>query len=384
MRFLPIPSPILFSGKDASLELCDAIVHRGCKKMLLVTDEILMQLKLGSKIIQRLEDQGISVTVYSGVLPDPTTDQVKEGVKLARENGCDAVIAFGGGSSIDAAKTIAACVTNSKNAKQLEGFFKVKQPPLPLYVVPTTAGTGSEATIAAVISDSVSHKKSLIIDLKLVPKMAALDGNLMLGLPPAVTAATGMDALTHAIEAYISANATDETDQLALASAKLIFNNVEQAVSQGSDFHVRQNMAMGSFYAGLAINKAGLGYVHAIAHNIGAAYGTPHGVANAIILPRILDYSLENIEERLANMARACGLADGNTGDRDAACVLIDKIRNMMASFGIDCYFDKLKPADIPQLAKAALKEAHFTPYAVPKYMDQQQCEKLIRDMMVS
>nr|WP_299083140.1 iron-containing alcohol dehydrogenase [uncultured Paraglaciecola sp.] len=301
---------------------------------------------------------------------------------MVLKNHCDGVLAFGGGSSIDAAKAIAACVTNTKTAQQLAGVFKVKQAILPLYAIPTTAGTGSEVTPAAVISNSESHKKEVIIDPKLTPRMAALDCNLMLELPPAITAATGVDALTHAIEAYISTNATDHTNELALSAIKLIFKLLETAVTNGKNVQARQSMAMASYYAGMAFSRAGLGYVHAISHNIGAKYAVPHGIANAIILPQVLDFSLPNIEDKLANLARLTNIVDNGVSDKNAAKTFIAAVRQMIKSMGIPHYFENLEAKDIPELARSALKEAHFTPYAVPKYLDQMGCENLISKMM--
>ena len=301
---------------------------------------------------------------------------------MVLKNHCDGVLAFGGGSSIDAAKAIAACVNNTKTAQQLAGVFKVKQAILPLYAIPTTAGTGSEVTPAGVISNSENHKKEVLIDPKLTPKMAALDCNLMLGLPPAITAATGIDALTHAIEAYISTNATDHTNELALPAIKLIFKHLETAVTNGKNVQARQSMAMASYYAGMAFSRAGLGYVHAISHNIGAKYTVPHGVANAIILPPVLDFSLTNIEVKLAKLARLTTIVDNAVTDKNAAETFIATVRQMIKNIGIANYFEDLQANDIPELAKSALKEAHFTPYAVPKYLDQTGCENLISKMM--
>ena len=383
-HLIPINPPIIFAGKDSSIQLSDAIVQMGHKSLLLVTDKMLVEIGLINNVLSNLENNSMKVVVYSGVLPDPTNSQVDEGVSLALSNHCDAVLAIGGGSSIDAAKAISACITNNKNAKQLSGLLKVKQRPLPLYVIPTTAGTGSEATLAALISDDTTHKKKLLIDPSLIPKMAALDGQLMLTLPPAITAASGMDALTHAIEAFISTNSTDETNALALSASKLILNNLETAVFAGDNFAARQSMAIASYYAGAAFTKAGVGYVHAIAHAIGAKYGTAHGIANAMILPHVLTYSYSHIEPLLAQIAKNAGLVTHEASINDAALRLIDKIKELNIAFDMPCHFDDLKPEHIKSIAKEALKEAHYTPYAVPMYMDQKTCEMLISNMQPS
>ena len=245
--------------------------------------------------------------------------------------------------------------------------------------MPTTAGTGSEVTIAAVVSDPDNHRKSAIMDPKLVPSLAALDGALMTGLPAPITAATGMDALTHAVEAYISANALPDTDAQALAATRLIMENLPKVMDNGGDVEARQKMAMASFLAALAFTRAGVGYVHAISHNLGAYYHTPHGLANAIVLPYVLDYSKPECSARLAELARASGLEGGS--DAELADKFIAHIRALNQKFGIPEKHADLRAEDIPAIAKAALKEAHWT-YAVPRYMDKRTCQEFIRGLM--
>lgn len=378
---VPFPKPTLFTGTDSSLELCDAIGQVGIKKLMIATDDVLVSIGLLDKIKARLEELNIEYVIYDGIRPDPTFDQVKKGLEVLRDNNCEAILAVGGGSPIDASKAIAAGATNDKPLEKLAGMFKVFKAPLPLFAIPTTAGTGSEVTIASVVSDSKTHKKALILDPKLVPMMAALDGSLMLGLPPAVTAATGMDALTHAIESYISTNASKETDAYGLAATRLIMENLETAVKDGSNLAARQNMAMASYYAGLAFTKAGVGYVHAIAHNFGANYSTPHGLANSIVLPHILDYSKDEVADRLATLAEVSGLKQGKESNAELAEKLIARIRQMLKSFNIPEQLSDLKTGDIPSIAKSALQEAHYN-YAVPKYMDQKVCEDLLNKMV--
>lgn len=378
---IPMPKPTLFSGADSSLELCEAIAQLGVKKVLLVSDEILVKIGLLDNIMAKLKDSGVDYVLYDKILPDPTYSQVEGGLEVLQNNQCDAILAVGGGSPIDASKAIAARATNNKPITKMAGLFKLTKAPLPFFAIPTTAGTGSEVTIVSVVSDPETHQKTPIIDPKLVPMMAALDGKLMLGLPPAVTAATGMDALTHAIESYISENSTPETEAYSLAATRLILENLETAVKDGTNFEARQNMAMASYYAGLAFTKAGVGYVHAIAHNFGAKYHTPHGLANSIVLPHILDYSKENIIEQLAELAKAGGLKTGRESKMQLANKLIKKIRSMLADFDIPEQLDDLKTEDIPDIAKLALEEAHKN-YPVPKYMDQKTCESLLSKMV--
>ncbi|MGH8030018.1 MAG: iron-containing alcohol dehydrogenase, partial [Arenimonas sp.] len=247
--------------------------------------------------------------------------------------------------------------------------------------VPTTAGTGSEVTIAAVVSDPANTRKFAIMSPRLVPIAAALDGALMTGLPPPITSATGMDALTHAVEAYISRNRTAKTDSEALEATRLIMQNLPTAVKNGTNIEARQNMALASFKAGVAFTTAGVGYVHAIAHNFGAYYHVPHGLANAIILPRVLDFSKPTCTPRLAKLAEVSGLKKGNESEAVLADAFIARIRAMNAEFGIPTQVDKLKDNDIPAITDKALTEAHLF-YAVPRYMDTPECQAFIRQML--
>jgi len=378
---IPMPKPTLFTGKDSSLELCSAISQLGMKKILIVTDKVLVEIGLLAGIEARLKEEGVDYVIYDGILPDPTYDQIETGLEMLKNNHCEAILAVGGGSPIDASKAIAARATNDKSLEKMAGLFKLRKSPLPLFAIPTTAGTGSEVTIVSVVSDPETHKKTPIIDPKLVPMMAALDGSLMLGLPPMVTAATGMDALTHAIEAFISVNATAETNAYGLAATRLIMENLETAVHDGKNFKARQNMAMASYYAGLAFTKASVGYVHAIAHNFGAYYATPHGLANSIVLPYILDYSKDHIVDRLAELAEVSGLKKGKESKQELADKFIARIRDMLKSFNIPNHLIDLKVSDIPSIAKSALEEAHMN-YPVPKYMNQATCENLLNKMV--
>lgn len=378
---IPMPKPTLFTGSGSSLDLCSAISQLGMKKVLIVTDKVLVEIGLLKSIEERLIKEGVDYVIYDGILPDPTYDQIEAGLDILKNNQCQAILAVGGGSPIDASKAIAARATNDKSLEKMAGLFKLRKAPLPLFAIPTTAGTGSEVTIVSVVSDPKSHQKTPIIDPKLVPMMAALDGSLMLGLPPMVTAATGMDALTHAIESYISVNATDETNSYGLAATRLIMENLETAVHDGKNLDARQNMAMASYYAGLAFTKASVGYVHAIAHNFGAYYSTPHGLANSIVLPYILDYSKDEIIDKLAQLAEVSGLKKGNESNQQLADKFISRVREMLKSFKIPTHLDDLKVSDIPSIAKSALDEAHQN-YPVPKYMNQNTCENLLNKMV--
>jgi alcohol dehydrogenase class IV len=330
-----------------------------------------------------LEQLGVTVVMFDGVKPDPTIEQIEAGVTVLKDNDCKAILAVGGGSSIDAAKVIAARGKSDKSIAKMAGLFKIHfSGTLPLFAVPTTAGTGSEVTIAAVVSDPVQQRKLPLMDLKLMPVAAALDGALMTGLPAHITAATGMDALTHAVEAYISHNALKRTDVLAIEATQLIMANLATAVADGKNIEARQAMARASNLAGMAFTQVGVGYVHAIAHNFGALYHTPHGLANAIIMPYVLDYSKSTCVNRMADLAKACNIGMTNDSDEQLAEAFINRIREMKHKFDIPEKLDTLQQEDISRIATAALKEAHFT-YAVPRYMNKATCERLIALMLV-
>ncbi|TXH02610.1 MAG: iron-containing alcohol dehydrogenase [Nevskiaceae bacterium] len=380
-KLLPFRTPQMFTGPGSSLQLCEHIAGTGVKKLLIVTDAMLVKIGLLKPMQDKLGQLGVSFVVYDGVLPNPTIEQIETGLAMLKREGCTAILAIGGGSSIDAAKVIAARARNPYPITWMAGLMRILVPPMKLYAVPTTAGTGSEVTIAAVVSDPSTTRKFAIMDTALVPKGAALDGALMTGLPPPITAATGMDALTHAVEAYISRNCTSKTDQMALEATALIMQNLAEAVKNGGNVQARQNMAQASFKAGVAFTIAGVGYVHAIAHNFGAYYHVPHGLANAIILPRVLDFSKPNCTARLAKLAEVSGLKKGGESEAQLADAFIAKVRAMNAEFGIPTQVDKLKEADIPEIAVKAQSET-FWFYAVPRYMDTPDCEAFIRQML--
>lgn len=376
-KVLPISKPTLFIGKDALKQLCQSVSIMGIDKVLIVTDQGIVKLGFAKKLAFEFERVGVHSAIYSDVLPDPTYDQVDAGLAIYREQQCQGVVAIGGGSPIDCAKVIAACATNNKPVRRLVGLLKVWKSPAPTFVIPTTSGTGSEVTVAAVVSDPKSHQKTPVMDPKLVPIAAALDPSLMLALPASITAQTGMDALTHAIEAYISCNATAETDRYALAAITLIDENLEKAVKFGQNATARQNMALASYYAGLAFTKASLGYVHAIAHTLGAKYGTPHGLANAVVLPHVLEFSKCAAEANMAKLSTALNLTNQYTPDREKAQALIEYVKTLQKKLDLPSHFDHIRHEHVNELARQSLHEARWN-YPVPRYMDLEQCEKLI------
>lgn len=377
-RFIPIPQPTLLVGPGSSARLGQAVAGFGHRKILIVTDSIIAKLGLLKGLTDSLTAGGAQFVVFDEITPDAPIPLIEKGIAFYQRQGCDAIVAFGGGSSMDASKAIAVAVSNPKPLRQLAGYLKGLRAPVPIYAVPTTAGTGSEVTVAAVISDPEAHKKLVIVDPRMVPKMAALDPSLMTGLPPHITAATGIDALTHAIEAFVGHWATPYSDGMALSAVGLIFDNLRTAYTHGKNLEAREKMALASTYAGFAFTRANVGYVHAIAHQFGGLYHTPHGLANAIMLPYVLKYSRPAITERLALLAVAAKVGSDGEATDVLAQKFLDAVDQLNHDLGIPAVLEALQEADIPALAKAACWEAH-TGYPVPRYMSQEQCEDLIR-----
>ncbi|RCW26393.1 alcohol dehydrogenase class IV [Vibrio parahaemolyticus] len=374
---LPMPRPTLFSGPGSMNELLESMTELEFKRVLLVTDEGLVQVGIVDKVLKAAAQLDLQLDVFSKVQPDPTYDQVESGLEAYHRFHCEGILALGGGSAMDCAKVIAAKVTNKRPIKKLAGLLKVWRMPAPLFAIPTTAGTGSEVTIAAVVSDPSSHIKTPLMDPKLVPLMAALDANLMIGLPPKITADTGVDALTHAIEAYVSRNATQETRAYSVAAIKLIFKHLPRVVAQGDDVEARHKMAMASYYAGLAFTKASLGYVHAFAHTFGAKYGIPHGMANGLALLPVLRFSLSEIEPQLRKLDALT--AEGQSGEASAQHFLTH-VESLFASIDIKQKSALIKREDADALVDLILKEAHWN-YPVPKFMSREECTQLLLDI---
>lgn len=377
-RLLPIPQPTLLVGPGSSGRMGHSVAGFGHKKVLIVTDAIIHKLGLMNALLESLKEEGTDFEIYDEITPDAPVHLIEKGVERFKATGCDGIIAFGGGSPMDASKTMALAIANNKSPMQLVGYFKGLKTPVPIYAVPTTAGTGSEVTVAAVISDPETHRKLVIADTRVVPKVAALDPSIMTGLPKPITAATGMDALTHALEAYLGNWTTDTTNSLAISAINMIFGNLRTAYNDGKNLVARENMALASTYAGMAFTRANVGYVHAIAHQMGGKYGTPHGLANAIFLPYVLRFSRPAIEDRLAYLAVQTGIGKGDEGQAQLADKFLDAVEQLNQDVGIPTVLDALREEDIPNLAKGASKEA-YTSYPVPRYMSVDGCAELIR-----
>ncbi|MGE0356077.1 MAG: iron-containing alcohol dehydrogenase [Burkholderiales bacterium] len=378
---LPIPQPMLLVGPGASRRLGQALAGFGHRKILVVTDKGVAKLGLAKAFLQALRKGGADYVVFDAVTADAPIPVIEKGIAYCQRRNCDAVVAFGGGSPMDAAKVIAYAVANRKHPRKLVGYFKGLSAPLPVYAVPTTAGTGSEVTVAAVISDPDEGTKLVIADTRLAPAMAALDPSLMTGLPRDITAATGMDALTHAVEAFIGQWATAYTDRMALAAVALIYENLPVACRNPRNLEARERMALAATYAGLAFTRANVGYVHAISHQLGGRYHTPHGLANAIMLPHVLRHLAPAVTKRLARLAVAAKV--GGEGEKPAALArkFLASVEAMNKALGIPEVLETLREADIPALAKAACWEAD-TSYPVPKYMSPETCAGILRKVL--
>lgn len=377
--FLPYRKPKIAGSVK---ELPEIIMRHKCTHVLIITDGGIMKLGLTRRLEKALKEAGIPYTIYDKTVANPTTVNVREALELYHKEGCDAIIGFGGGSSMDCAKAVGACaVKPNQSLAQMKGILKVhKKLPL-LMAVPTTAGTGSETTLAAVITDADTRYKYAINDFPLIPRYAVLDPKVTLSLPPFITATTGMDALTHAVEAYIGNSTTIDTRRDALKAVKLIFENIDIAYEHGDNIQARRNMLHASFYAGCAFTKSYVGYVHAVAHSLGGQYNVPHGLANAILLPLVLREYGSCIDKKLHRLAIAAGLADKNTPDHEAAELFIQAIEEMKERFGIVNIVKEIQETDIPKLAHYADKEANPL-YPVPKLMDASELEKFYYMLM--
>lgn len=366
-----------------SVEAVPGVLKRqGCARVLLVTGPNVTRRGLTRPLLDALKEAGIHCAVYDKTPPNPTVSAVEEGAALYRAQGCQAILGFGGGSNLDCAKAVGVRVAlPHKPLSQCAGVLKVCRP-LPLLIaVPTTAGSGSETTIAAVVTDRSARHKYAISDFPLIPQYAVLDPAVTVSLPPALTASTGMDALTHAVEAYIGRSTTKDTREAALTATRLIFANLDRAFADGSDLEARRNLLEASFLAGCAFTKSYVGYVHAIAHALGGAYDVPHGQANAVILPLVLERYGPAAHRKLAELARAAGVVEETAPAPQAAAAFLQAIRAMNARFGIGTTIPELRRADIPALARHADREANPL-YPVPLLLDADELAQLFERLL--
>ena len=380
--FLGYRTPKFISGPGCLSRLPSILKKGKINHILFVTDEGLMKLGLPDKLLKALDEEGIDCTVFSGVAPNPTSDNVEEGYALYHEHDCQALIAMGGGSPMDCAKGIAAKVVHpKKTVAQLQGILKVHKRIPPIFAIPTTSGTGSETTVAAVITDSATHHKASINDPVIIPRYAVLDPDLTVGLPPFITATTGLDALCHAVEAYT--NHTYNTrleNRFAKKAVQLIHRNLLKAYEDGSNKAARESMQKAAFFAGRAFTRGCVGYVHAIGHTLGGLYGVPHGLAMSIILPHVMRAFGPAVYGTLADLADACGIA--GESKQEKAEHFIEWIEKMKADMDIPVGLDMIKDEDVDQIITWAMKEANPL-YPVPVIWGRKQFREVIESMRV-
>ncbi|MBI6217236.1 L-threonine dehydrogenase [Proteus sp. DFP240708] len=347
-------------GAGCLADAVNSMKDFGFHKALIVTDSILNQLGVVDKVSKLLTEAGISSVTYDGTAPNPTVENVEAGLALLKEHQCDCVISLGGGSPHDCAKGIALVASNGGKIADYEGVDRSAKPQLPLISINTTAGTASEMTRFCIITDTARHIKMAIVDKNVTPILSVNDSELMIGMPKGLTAATGMDALTHAVEAYVSIAANPITDACALKAVAMISESLRKVVDNGGDATARENMAYAQFLAGMAFNNASLGYVHAMAHQLGGFYNLPHGVCNAVLLPHVQAYNIQAAAGRLKDIAQAMGVDVSAMSDEQGAKACIEEIRKMAKDVGIPAGLKELgvKEEDFKTLAENALKDA--------------------------
>ena len=375
--FMP---PVTIMGVKCLEDIADYIKPMGLKKALIVSDKVLVQIKLIKKLTDVLEKINVSYAIFDGAQPNPTVTNVNDGLKILKDNQCDFVVSFGGGSPHDCAKGIALVAANGGKIEDYEGLNKSAKPQMPLIAVNTTSGTASQMTRFCIITDESRHVKMAIVDWHTTAVIAVDDADLMVAMPPSLTAATGMDALTHAVEAYVSTIATPVTDCAALKAIELISGYLRRAVANGNDMEAREMMTYAEYLAGIAFNNASLGYVHAMAHQLGGFYDLPHGVCNAILLPAVEDYNAKVVPERFVEIAKAMGVDIAGMSAEQAAGASLDAIRKLSADIGIPAGLKELKgfkESDIPTLATNALKDV--CGLSNPKQATQEEIEGIYR-----
>lgn len=351
--------PLSLIGPGALNDLGEELKGLPYKKALFVTDKILVKIGVAQKVIDVLQASNIEVVTFDNVQPNPTVKNVNNGLKMLKENDCDFILTLGGGSPQDCGKAIGILATNGGDIKDYDGIHKSEKVSLPIIAINTTAGTASEVTINYVITDVKRQVKMVMVDKNCLVSIAVNDPELMLGKPADLTAATGMDALTHAIETYVTKGAFEWSDALALEAIKLISQSLEQAVNNGSDLEARSKMAWGQFIAGQAFSNAGLGFVHSMAHQLGGMYDLPHGVANAVLLPHVEKFNISSCTYKLKRVARAMGVGVLDMSDLEGANAAIEAIKKLSKSVGIPSGLKELgvKEEDFEVMAKNAIAD---------------------------
>lgn len=351
--------PLSLIGPGALKDLGEELKELPYKKALFVTDKVLVKIGVAQKVADVLKESGVEVVIFDNVQPNPTVKNVNNGLKILKENDCDFILTLGGGSPQDCGKAIGILANNGGDIKDYDGIHKSEKVSLPIIAINTTAGTASEVTINYVITDVKRQVKMVMVDKNCLVSIAVNDPELMLGKPADLTAATGMDALTHAIETYVTKGAFGWSDALALEAIKLISQSLEQAVHNGSDLEARSKMAWGQFIAGQAFSNAGLGFVHSMAHQLGGMYDLPHGVANAVLLPHVEKFNIPSCANKLKKVARAMGIGVLDMSDEEGANAAIEAIRKLSKAVGIPSGLKELgvKEEDFEVMAQNAIAD---------------------------
>lgn len=370
LPLLPYREPKLMTGVA---QVGQEMQRLGLQTALLVTDAQLRGRGLTAPLEKDLDARGLRCCVYDGTSANPTVANVEQALALYKAESCQCLIAFGGGSSMDCAKAVGARLAHPRRSmEQLKGNLKVWRRLPPLFAIPTTAGTGSEITVAAVITDGEKHHKYTMNAFPLIPAYAVHDPSVTVTLPPFVTATTGMDALTHAVEVYIGRSTSAQTRAWAERAVQLIFENLEKAYKNGADENARGCMLQAAYLAGAAFSKSYVGYIHAVAHSLGGRYNMPHGLTNSVLLPIFLEQYGAAVHKPLAKLARVAGLAGGTESDETAAGIFIAEVRAMNRRMGIPETLTGIEPMDIPRMAMYADREANPL-YPVPVLMDHRE-----------
>lgn len=379
LPILPYREPSIL---ESNIDVIDTLKQNNKSRIFLVTDQTIRNIGLTKALEESITNANMSLTIFEDVKPNPTISMVESALEIYKNNMCDCIIALGGGSVIDCAKMVGARASNPKKSiPQMKGLLHVGKK-LPLFIaIPTTAGTGSETTLAAVITDDKTHHKYAINDFPLIPHYALLDYHLILGLNPYITATTGMDALTHAIEAYIGRSTTKLTRKCSLDAIKLVYENLKECVDNGQNTIARQNMLHASYLAGVAFTRSYVGYVHAIAHSLGGKYGVAHGLANAVILPVMLKEYGKSVYKKLHQIAVYIGMSKKDEDIKTSAEKVISWIEQLNKHFNIPSTIDEIKSEDILEMATNAEKEGNPL-YPVPKLMTRKELEKVYIKLM--
>lgn len=381
IKHMPWRTPLVFEGVHSLDRLPGLVSAAGISRLFIVTDKGILEAGLMDLMLEQLEMRGIRCTVYSDTVPNPDIQNVEAALHHYHKQQCEGIVAFGGGSAMDCAKCVGARAARpGKTLSDMRGVFKVRRNMPPFFAVPTTSGTGSEGTLAAVISDRDTQDKYALMDTSLIPHVAIIDPFLTLELPRNVTATTGMDALTHAVEAYIGKSNTRETEAYAKEAVALIFDNLEAAYDNGHDLKAREGMQQAAFKAGLAFTRAYVGNIHAIAHTLGGFYNIPHGLANAVIMPHVLEYYGSAVHKPLSELADIAGVGRRTDTEERKAAAFIEAIRMVNKKMGIPERIEGIKERDIPDMVENAYHEANPL-YPVPVIFDKSDFEHIYREI---